>query len=145
MSNYNTIQAITKNLEGVLSGLGIKFSPKTFDDAKSIPASLIPLGEIFYNGESFESIYGERPSYIEAEYNLRVTLSERDSVNMMRSQQKWVHLIRGGLTVNALNIGDLASSKLISRVKTEAADAANDNGNGIAVINYRVSVRYREL
>ncbi|CAG0933365.1 hypothetical protein PLCT1_02345 [Planctomycetaceae bacterium] len=145
MSNFDTVQAITTNLEKVLRGLGLKFSPTIFDDAKNIPASLIPLGEIFYNRETFEYTHGQKPEYAEAEYALRVTLSYRNPADMMREQQRWVHLIRDGLTVNALNIGDLVTSKLVSRVTTEEAAVENDRSNGIAAISYRTLIRYREV
>lgn len=146
MSNFDTIQAITKNLETALSGLGVKFSLKCYDDAgKSTPASVIPRGEFFYNGEVPENTHGERPSYIEAEYMLKVILNHLDSAKMVRAQQEWFHLIRAGVTVNALNSGALAASKLVSKVITESATPENDGSSGLATFNYRVKIRYREL
>lgn len=145
MSNFDTVSSITDNLETVLKKLGINFVRKTFADLKDIPASSLPLGEMRYSGEIFEYNFGEKPKYAEAGYDLRVVLSERDMRDMMRGQQKWAHLIRDGLTMAALNIGALASSKLISKVSTEAVEADNSRADGIASLTYRIRIRYREL
>lgn len=145
MSNFDTIQAITTNLETVLKGLGAHFDRATYEDDANIPASLLPYGRIFYIGEIFEEISGERPAYIESEFNLWVTIGERDAQKMIREQQRWIHSVRDGLTVNALNIGDLASSKLISRVITDEARMEQGSNEGVSSVVYSVRVRYREL
>ena len=106
---------------------------------------MLPYGRIFYIGEVFEELSGERAAYIEAEYTLRVTIGERDRRQMMREQQKWVHLIRDGLAVAALNIGALVSSKLVSRVISEDAIIEMAGSDSVASVVYRVRVRYREL
>lgn len=144
MTNFTTVKFITDNLESVLKGLGIHFARKTFDDEKNIPSSLLPLGEIRYQGEAFEYTHGERMGYAEAEFALKVVISERDTVDMMRAQQKWAHSIRDALTINALNIAGLVTSKLISRVTTTAVEVDNSRTDGIASLSYRVTVRYRE-
>ena len=145
MSNFDTIIAITDNLETVLRGMGISFTRKTYEDMANIPTSLLPLGEIIYNGESFEHPSGQRSGYAEAEYKLKVILREAEAKDMQRVQMKWVHLIRDGLTVNALNIGSLASSKLISNVLTEAARPNNTQTDGIGAVEYDIKIRYREV
>lgn len=145
MANIDTVKAITDNLETVLKKQGVNFTRKTFDDEKNIPASLIPLGEIRYQGEAFEYTHGERPGYAEAEYALKVVLREREGHDMMREQQKWAHLIRAALTVAALNIGSLVTSKLVSRVTTEAVGVDNSRTDGIAALLYTIKIRYREL
>ena len=142
MTNFATVKSITDNLQSVLKTQGIHFDRKVFEDDKNIPASFFPCGEIFYNGEEFEYTHGERPGYAEINYGLRVMLQERDPVDAMREQQKWAHKIREALTVSAMNVTDLAASKLVSRVTTEAVDV--DNLSARAVLNYRLKVRYRE-
>ncbi len=145
MGNFDTINAITDNLEAVLKGQGINFDRKTYDDLKQVPASSLPLGEIRYSGETFEYNFGEKPKYAEAEFDMKVILSASDPRDMMLTQQKWTHLIRDALTIAALNIGVLASSQLISRVTTVRVSMDNSRTDGIAAVDYRVSVRYREV
>lgn len=145
MGNFESIVAITDNLESVLKGMGINFTRKTYEDMASIPTALLPLGEIIYNGESFEHPSGQRPGYAEADYRLRVIIKESDARDMQRVQMKWIHLIRDGLTVNALNTGSLATSKLISSVMTESATFNNTLSDTIGVVEYDIKVRYREI
>ncbi|MDP2689430.1 MAG: hypothetical protein Q8P48_04890 [Deltaproteobacteria bacterium] len=142
MSNFDTVSAITENIQAILNREGVFFSRKSFDDRKSIPASLFPLGRIFYAGESFEYSHGQKPLYAEVEYTIRVELSEKDPYEMMREQQRWAHCIRGALTVDALNTGELAASKHVSRVVVAGVEA--DNGRNASSLILRTIVRYRE-
>lgn len=144
MGNLETVKAVTDNLETVLRAQGVQFTRKTFEADNNIPASLLPLGEIRYQGEAFENTHGERMGYAEAEFSLRVVIAERDAVDMMRAQQKWAHSIRGALTVAALNIGALSASKLVSRVVANSVEVDNSRTDGVAVLGYGVSIRYRE-
>jgi len=142
MSNLDTVLAITDNLRTALEGLGICFSEKTYDDEKSIPASLLPLGEIIYTGESFEYAHGQRPGYAEAEFTLKVTLSGRSQTGAVRSAQSWVHGIRDALTVDALNTGSIAAVRSVSRAETKGVDVKG--GDSLTKVHYRIAVRYRE-
>ena len=144
MGDFATIQSVTDNIESVLKSLGIHFDRAVYETDADIPASLLPYGRIFYEGEIFEELSGERPSYIEANFTIRVTIGERDRRQMMMELQRWVHLVRDGLTVSALNIGDLASSKLISRVITENATTEVINNESVASVVYKLRIRYRE-
>ena len=143
MGNKETVRSITDNTQTVLQGFGIKFSLQIYEEVEKIPASLMPHGQIFYKGEEFEYTHGQKPQFAEIEFLLRVAIQNRDARQMTREQQKWVHLIRDGLTVPALNIGDIASSKLVSRVTTE--DVTIDHRVAVSVLEYEVLVRYREL
>lgn len=142
MSNLDTVLAITDNLRTVLEGLGICFSEKAYDDGKSIPASLLPLGEILYTGESFEYTHGQRPGYAEAEFTLKVTVSGRSQTGAVRSAQSWIHGIRDALTADTLNTGTLAAARSVSRA--EIKGVAVKGGESVTTIHYRVAVRYRE-
>jgi hypothetical protein len=144
MTNFSTIKSITDNLQTVLKGLGINFTCEMLKDGQSVSVSLLPLGQIFYDSETFEYTHGEKPEYIEVAYNIRILLQERNATDTIREQQRWVHTIRDALTVSALNIGDLASSKLVSKVTTE--DVSIDNTlDSITAVDYTVLIRYREL
>lgn len=143
MSNFQTVTSITDNLQSVLKGMGINFTREAYDDEAAIPATILPHGQIFYEGETFEYTHGQKPEYGEILFRLRVVLRERASTDAIREQMKWVHLIRDGLTINALNIGDLVTSKLVSRVTTEGVEIVNNAPR--ASIIYRALIRYREL
>ncbi|MFQ5736736.1 MAG: hypothetical protein ACE5GY_07720 [Thermodesulfobacteriota bacterium] len=142
MSNFDTVRTITDNIEAVLKRLGIHFSRKAFDDRKATPSSLLPLGRIFYSSESFESSHGQRPVYAEVEYSIGVMLAEKDPWETIREQQRWAHAIRGALTVEALNTGELAASMYVSRVTIAGVDAKNDRNR--SSLTLRAIVRYRE-
>lgn len=144
MADFDTLDGITDNIETVLKGLGAVFAVETFTDVAAIPASLLPLGQVFFEGVDFENTHNERPSYAEARFLVSVTMADRNPRGLAREEQKWVHLIRDGLTINALNIGALASSKLVSKVVSSPVRVdhpAPDYG----VVEHEIRVRYREL
>ena len=143
MSNFDTITAVTDNLESVLRGLGLKFTQEIYDDVSAIPASLLPHGQIFYDKEVFEYTHGQKPEYATVSFRIRVALTGRDARKFIRDQQNWVHKIREALTVNALNIGGLAASKLINVVSLDEVDVENTADR--ASLMCRVGVRYREV
>lgn len=143
MANVDTVKSITDNLQTVLQAQGIKFARKAYDDIKAVPASLLPLGDIFYEGEDFEYTHGQRQGYAELRFVLRVVLRERDHQSLMREKQEWVHRIRGALTVDALNIGDLLSTKSVSRVTASGVEISDSQNT--SSLDYTISVRYREV
>ena len=142
MSSLTTVKAITTNIKTVASKQGAKFYDKSYDDLSAVPASRTPYGQIFYVGNEFEYIHGQRMGYAEARFLLRIVISERNSKNMTERLQEWVHNLRAALTVNALNIGDLVSSLEVSRVVVDEVEV--DNLAEYSVLGYRISVRYRE-
>lgn len=143
MSNFDTITAITDNIETVLTGLGINFSSATYENDIDIPASLTPFGQIFYEGEEFEYVHGQKPKYAHSNFLLRVHLEDRSDRELTRSEQKWAHNIRDGLTVNALNVGDLVTTKYVNLVETIEVQAIHNQPRR-GVLEYRVRVSYRE-
>lgn len=142
MGNFETVDAITDNVQLVLEQQGVRYEPEVIEDIDKIADSSLPLGQIFYKGEEFEYTHGQKPQYSEIEFLLRVVFRERNQREMIRLQQVWVHKIRDELTVTALNIGDLEFNKLVSRVTTENVDV--DNRVVLSVLEYEVLVRYRE-
>lgn len=143
MSNFDTITSITDNMESVLRGLGINFTREYDDDVTKIPAGSLPLGQLFYDSETFENIYNERPQYVEVSYRLRVLFRIVEGRALMREQQRWAHLIRDALTVSALNINDLVTTQYVSRVQITGIEADVINDSMAAVIVSPV-IRYRE-
>ena len=142
MSNFDTVSAITDNLQEALKKQGIHFSKSGFDDLGSIPASQLPLGRIFYAGESFEYAHGQRPMYGEVEYSVRVLLAEKDPADMMREQQRWTHRVRDAMTIEALNAWELSIGRPVSRVTVAGVSVDNDRHTASLVL--RTVVRYRE-
>ena len=140
--NFATIKSITDNVQSVLQGQGIKFSRSAFENEKNIPASLLPLGEIYYRGEDFQYTHGQRQGHAEADFLLKVVLQDRDCAGLIHSTQKWTHLLRDVLAVNVLNSGDLAASKLVSLVTVERVEV--ENKGDMAVLGFKVKIRYRE-
>lgn len=144
MANFDTIKAITTNLQSVCEGLGLKFDKTISTDVTKIPAALIPFGQIFYKGEVFEDVFNERPEYAEVSFDIRVILSENNPIDIMRGQQKWTHKLRDAISVTALNIGDLSSSKLVSRTATREV-VAESLSTVLASITMDTIIRYREV
>lgn len=142
MSNTDTAQAITENIQSALNMQGIVFALKAVDDESGIPASRRPLGQVFYLGEAFEYAHGQRPGYIDAEFLVKVVLGRDDDAGLIRGQQKWAHRIRGALTVDALNTGKLSETKYVSRVNVREARVENEAQGSRLVCG--ISVRYRE-
>ncbi len=143
MGNFDTIKAITENMKSALEGEGLKFSLKSYGDKSTVPASLIPLGQIDYRGESFEYTHGQRAGYVEASFGVSITLSERDPRSLVREQQKWNHKLHAAITVDALNVEGLALSKLVSFV--EHAGINIDRNGSLSVLSMEFVVRYREV
>ncbi len=150
MSNADTISAITDNVERLLGGEGMRFSVNTYKEVKNIPASLLPLGRIFYEGEVFNYSHGEKPSYGEAELLVKVVFREKDHSKMTRELQSWVHKVREIITVGTLNTGKLAATKYVSSVMTpeavvESKGISVEHMENISILSQRVVVRYREV
>ncbi|MBI5562755.1 MAG: hypothetical protein HY894_07905 [Deltaproteobacteria bacterium] len=142
MTDFETVSAITENMAAALQSAGIRFTRKGFDDIKNVPATLLPLGEIFYNGETFEVASGERPGYAEAEFTVRVVIGAMEPADAMREQQRTGHGMREALNVSSLNAGSLAADKPVSRVRVERLQA--ENHRSLSPVNCKVIVRYRE-
>ncbi|MBI5233826.1 MAG: hypothetical protein HY880_05680 [Deltaproteobacteria bacterium] len=143
MSAPITIQAITENLRTVLSKEGLYFSVETYEGMDQVPASLLPLGQIFYKGETFEYTHGQRPGYINAGFLLRVILRMRSPEDAVRDEEQWVHRIKTAITVNALNINELALTKYVSRVMIGTIGI--ENKKEVSIVNMNVEIRYREV
>ncbi|MBI5885368.1 MAG: hypothetical protein HZB85_02155 [Deltaproteobacteria bacterium] len=142
MTNFDTVSAITGNLHSALESIGISFVRTVFDDERNIPATLLPLGEIFYDAEAFEDGFGERPGYVEAEFRVRVVIGALPPHDAVTEQQRWAHLVRGALSAASLNTGALAAQKPVSRVRVSRLDA---RGTGsMASVSLRLAIRYRE-
>jgi hypothetical protein len=141
MPDSDTTKAIVANVKTVASLQGIKFSVRKYED-ENIPASLLPHGTILYTEMEYEYVHGQRSGYAQLGLMLRIVIKERNAEETLRSQLEWTDKLRSSLTINALNIGKLLTSKLVSRVTTETVDV--DNTADKSILNFEIFVRYRE-
>lgn len=139
MGNSDTVKAIAANLSSILEGLGLKIEDMSFDPSMSTT----PVCVVLYEGEEFGYGHGQKPLYNEVRYLVKVMLSDSKPGSSRDKYATWVHAIRDAMTVNALNTGGLAASKLVSFVAT--TDVAVTYDPPIGTIDYRLSVRYREI
>lgn len=139
MANSDTVKAITANLAAILAGLGFKVEDLSIDP--SMTAS--PVCVILYEGEDFAYGHGQKPLYNEVKYLLKVMLSDPKPGTSRDKYAEYVHAIREAVTVDALNAGALATSKLVSLVNT--TDVAIAYEPPVSTIDYRMNVRYREV
>lgn len=139
---YETISAITGNIEAALKNEGLNVIRKALDSNGSLPAGLMPLAQVTYNGESFESPFGERPSYSEASFTIEIILPEQPECRAMTDEQMWAHQARQAMTDDSLNSGELASAKPVAGVKIPGFSV--ESTGGFSKISMDVKVRYRE-
>lgn len=142
MANLDTVQSITTNLETVINQSGLKTTQETVDITQ--PASILPICEVHYEGEELAENFGQKPLYNDIRFRLRIIIKEPDTKARIREMQKYIHLVRDNVTVNALNIGDLASSKLVSLVDSDNPDTS-ESIDDMAIVEYNLLIRYREL
>lgn len=138
MANSDTVKAITANLKGILEGLGFKIEDLSIDPTMTSS----PVCVILYESEDFEYGHGQKPLYNEIRYLLKVMLSDPKPGTSRDKYAQYVHAIREAVTINALNTGDIAASKLVSLVNT--ADVTVIYEPPVSTIDYRLNVRYRE-
>ena len=143
MGNFDTVASITANLTKLLKQQGLTFTLEAYEDTTKIPTSVLPHGLLQYLGEVFDQEHGQRPSWDEIKFKIRIVFKSTSADVIIRDQQKWMHKIRDNITVNAMNIDDLASSKLVSWVKIEEGDV--DNQLDRSTLECFMLIRYREL
>ena len=143
MGNFDTVAAITANLTKLLKQQGVKFTLEAYEDTTKIPTSALPHGLVQYLGEIFDQEHGQRPSWNEIKFKIRIVFKSTSADVIIRDQQKWMHKIRDNITVNAMNIDDLVSSKLVSWVKIEEGDV--DSQLDRSTLDCFMMIRYREL
>lgn len=139
---YGTITAITANIESALKNEGLNVTRKPLDERASLPAGLMPLAQVFYDGESFGNPFGERPGYSEAAFTIRIILPERPDCASPGEEQMWAHQAREALRPSALNSGELATSRPVTAVVVPGFRV--QGAGGFSKVTVEVRVRYRE-
>jgi len=140
VSNYDTEKAITDNLSAIIT---TALAMKQEDASGGQGTAVQPLCTLLYRNVRFEDLFTERMSYNEIGFNLVVSFKDQSIGQARDRMQYWVDRIRHAITRQFLNVGDLAVSKLVTWVRHEGADTDYDDAP-LAVINYPITVRYRE-
>ncbi len=138
MANSDTVKGITLNLTSILEGLGLKVEDLSIDPSMVST----PVCVILYEGEDFEYGHGQKPLYSEIRYLLKVMLNDPRPGTSRDRYAEYVHGVREAVTVDALNVGALLASKLVSLVNTTEVTVTYEPP--VSIIDYRLNVRYRE-
>ena len=141
MTGFDTLRTITDNMRAVLEAEGLHVARDRYDGGAEVPSSLFPYCILLYEGESFEYTHGQRPGYSEAHFTVEVSLWNRDLAAMVEDEERWVHRVRGALTVAALNTGAIASTVPVSRVETRSVKV--ERKGHVSRLACQVAVRYR--
>ena len=140
-TNTTNVQAIITNLEtivGTTLGFKLEYNCKDDPDVDTTPGAVI-----LYLGETFVENFGEKPLYNEISFLILIKFTEENPGSIRDKAITHVHKLREGITIDALNVGDLSASKIVSWVDHEGAEV--DNEQPVNQIDYHLSVRYREL
>lgn len=142
MPNLDTVQSITDNLVQVLKGAGINTVKKNFNQDPA--ASDLPLIDVIYDTENLGYDHGQKPLYNDIVFILRMFVKDNSPSLITTEKQRLIHIVRDNVTINALNINELSSSLLVSKVVTGDIDTSLSE-NDLGIIEYELEIRYREL
>lgn len=142
MANLDTVQSITDNLVEVLKGAGINTVKKNFNQDPS--AGGLPMIDVIYDTENLGYDHGQKPLYNDISFTLRMYVKDNSPPLITREKQRLIHIVRDNVTINALNINELASSLLVSKVVTGDIDTSLSEDD-LGTIDYELEIRYREL
>jgi len=139
MSNLDTIKAIEDNLSAIILAQGFMLEDSSEDQKRRTK----PLCALRHTGEEFGDEYGQKPDYNDIRYTLRISFSDSAPGTTRDKTAEYAHKIRNNVTVNALNVGGLVSSKLIFHVAHEGYSITGE-GPPETEMEYRLRIRYRE-
>ena len=140
MSDLNTLKYLTTNLEEILS---TTLNWNLEDGSSERTPETNFLCNLRFDGIDYEETYGQRPSYAEANFTIRVKTVKKTPSLSREKQQEIITSIRTGVTIDKLNVGNLAISLLVSRV-THISPEVPEYENNVSEISYGLSIRYRE-
>ena len=140
MSDFLTVKYLTTNLEVILS---TTLNWKLEDGSSERTPETNFLCQLLFTGIEYEETYGQRPSYAEANFDIKVKTVKKTPSNSRDGEQEIITSLRDAITIDLLNVNNLAVSKLVSRV-THRTPLVSEHENNMSEITYRVSLRYRE-
>lgn len=146
MSTADTLSAIYDNLKTVIGTVVTVSTAREVvsafrDDAADVKLGS-PIAIVLYAGSEFDNSLGYRPKYDTGAFPVVVKFSEPDVAAAMRKQMRIIHDIKAAVTTAALNIGELAAAKHVSRVEALSPDIQYSPPKNI--IQMVFNIRYRE-
>jgi len=130
MADKDTANAITTNIETIVTGLGYNVRSATE------PRALVKE-ENFEHDRNF----GESPLYAEQDYSVTITKQVKDK-DLESSEYTTIKFaVAEAISIDGLNIGDLASSKLVADVTPPKANKNYDEQ--LLTVYITFTVRYR--
>jgi hypothetical protein len=145
MANADTIKAVITNIETILSAAPHSLRKIDIPDGQteSLPSfEQTPVYYLLYDGEAPEYEHGQKPGYIEASVIIVLVWLSTSISDARGKAIDWYHALRGALTVNALNVGGLVASKLVSKVALDKPQL--DVQPAETKIFFKTTMRYRE-
>ncbi len=137
MGNYETVQAITTNLEAILTSIGL-----SLEDASSEPTGAAPLVKLKYPSDDAEYDHGEKPGRSTINIKLEIEFRESSPDLSRDKQQYWTHMVRDNVSVAVLNVGALSASKLVGRVDQRSRV---EYSAPVSRVFHDIEVRYRQV
>lgn len=138
MSDLDTIKSIEDNLTAIITAQGFNF-----EDSSSDPkAETTPVATLLFKSEDFDYTHGQKPLYNELGYEIVANYSVSAPSTARDKAAEYGHKLRENITVNALNTGALASTKLVSRIDHQGYDV--EYSKPIVRVIYKLKIRYRE-
>lgn len=140
MADIDTVKSITTNMEAILTSLGM-----SLEDGSGNPDADSPLCQILYKGEDFGDLYGEHKEFNDILFLIKIEFNKEYPGISRDKQTKWINNLRKEITINALNVGDISSSELVSFVEHPDGEDSVDYEPPMSEIDYPISVRYGEI
>lgn len=137
--NAATVNSITDNLISILTALtGFLF------EKDSIDPKINTWVQLSIGSDNEDENHGEGPMYIEQHYEIvaQREITDKNDHRIKGAQIKWD--IKEAITVAALNVKDLASSKLVSLVEQDSSVNEYNSAEGLGIM-VNVTVRFRDL
>jgi hypothetical protein len=143
--NADTVNSILDNLESVLNAnTDLQWEFKAFFNPDSIAQAKFPFGWINFMDEDFEFNHNQKSKYNQVIVNLITGFQESSDRLLTRQRINLNHNVRDNVTVPSLNVGDLVTSKLVSRVEYDDI-VVQDNDNNVSLMTMQIRIKYREL
>lgn len=138
--NAATVKYITSNLIFILSGL----KGFIYEDGSCDTADKLTWVQLAIMDDLEEENHGEGSMYIEQSYEIRAEreIKDKSDHRAKSSEIKWE--IKEAITVAALNIRDLAASKLVTKVESESDVNQYSSAKGL-MVTVNITVRFRDL
>lgn len=132
-----------ENIKSIVGSLGA-FSDmrEVVKNANGGPSIGGPQFTVAYSGTDFENNYGERPNYDNSTFVVRIKYLDANMRGLHETIIKSIHLVKQAMTIDALNVGDLTTSKLVRRVSVGKATMTSEPPS--VIVSIEVTVRYRE-